>query len=126
MSHNMVDNSIVTMRHHCFRMLGFHLRFWRFFGKKQKVDNFWPTFVQLLGVPNFVLNAGIISVSGVFITQKNIAVKMGLFWQFSHKSNPESAKSWPISFCGVRKHPCAGRDSALAALSNQQIAFVRQ
>ena len=59
------------------------------------MDNFWPTFVQLLGIPNSFLNAGIISVSGVFITKKNIAVKIGLFLQFGHESNPKSAKSWP-------------------------------
>ncbi len=109
----MVDNSIVIMRHHRFRMLGFHLRFYfgvlklasalymfcqisEIFGKKPKSGQllayFWPTFVQLLGAPNFLLNAGIISVSGVFITQKIIAVKMGLFLQFSHKSNPKISK----------------------------------
>ncbi len=113
----MVDNSIVIMRHHHFRMLGFHLRFYfgvlklasasymfcqisEISGKKTKSGQllayFWPTFVKLLGVPNFLINAGIISVSGVFITQKIIAAKIGLFSQFGHKSTPKSAKSWPI------------------------------
>ena len=88
----MDDNSIVIMRHHHFRMPGFHLRFYfgvlklasalymfcqisEIFGKKVKSGQllayFWPTFVKLLGVPNFLINAGIISVSGVFITKKN-------------------------------------------------------
>ncbi len=85
------------------------------------MDNFWPTFVQLLGAPNFLLNAGIISVSGVFITQKNIAVKIGLFLQFGPKSSKKLAKSYQIWFYGVRKLA-----SALAALINQQMQFVRQ
>ena len=65
------------------------------FGDSWEKSKKWTTFGQLLGAPNFLLNAGIISVSGVFITQIYIAVKIGLFLQFSHKSNPKSAKSWP-------------------------------
>jgi len=65
------------------------------FGDFWKKSKKWTTFGLLLGAPNFLLNAGIISVSGVFITQKNIAVKIGLFLQFGHKSYQKSAKSWP-------------------------------
>jgi len=85
-SHNMDDNSIVIMRHHHFRMLGFHLRFYfgvlklasalymfcqisEILGKKVKSGQllayFCSTFGQLLAVQSEI-NAGIIRVSEVY------------------------------------------------------------